>query len=389
MFQQAAKRRVFIRGLDLHKVNNDAHCTLESMAAKTVSNALLDAQMARKEIGCVVVGNMLSPILQKQSQLASLVCQAADLELKDSMTLDAACGSGGSALRAGVMAILSGLHDNVLVVGIEQMKHPSRSELTSALAQASDWKLEGSQGATFVSLNDLLHTLYVERYGQNVNPDDFFYFSQNAHSNAMTSAHALLAGKPLNLDAYLSSKRLGDNVRLMDACPTANGCAALVLSSQGVRGEHPVVLGSDCRTELLSISKRKDPLVLRGVQESVNTVFAQAGITAQQVDVFEAHDAYSIMSALSLESTFVAPGEALRFAKSGAIKLDGQLPMSTFGGLKARGHPVGASGVYQIGELCLQLRGQAGKNQVKHAKIGLTSSFGGAATTVITHAIGL
>jgi acetyl-CoA C-acetyltransferase len=113
-----ASRRVFIKGVDLHKVNNDIHCTLEGMAAQTINSALLDAQVMRKDVGAVFVGNMLSPILQKQSQLASLVCQAADLDLKDSFTLDAACGSGGSAFRAGLMAIMSGFHDTVLVVGL-------------------------------------------------------------------------------------------------------------------------------------------------------------------------------------------------------------------------------------------------------------------------------
>jgi acetyl-CoA C-acetyltransferase len=379
--------RLFLRGQHMLKVNNDIHSTLEVMSREVISKALDNANVSRDEVTACFVGNMLSGVLQKQSQLASFVCQSAGLRLKDSMTVDSACGSGQAALRLGIMALLSGFHETVVVVGIEYMKHPSREELTKALAQASDWNQEGAKGATFVGLNDLLHDLYIKTY-PSINPDDFYLFSQNAHRNAVTSEHALLR-KPVSLEEYSTSKLLGKRVRLFDACPTANGCAAIVLSTKGVRGQDPIILGSDCKTDYIALNKRANPLKFCAVEESVKTVFKQAQIKAEDISVFEAHDAYSIMGALSLESTFCAPGEGIAFAKAGNIGLSGQLPMSTFGGLKARGHPVGASGVYQICELMLQVTGKAGKNQVKDAKIGLTSSFGGAATTVTTHVVGI
>lgn len=325
---------------------------------------------------------------RENGSAASLVAQSAGLRLKDTLTIDTACGSGGSVLRQGMMALLSGMHDTVVLVGVEYMKHPSRDELTKALAQASDWEREGSRGATFVGLNDMLHVHYCNRYANSLDPDDFFYFSKNAHANAVTSKHALLR-KPVSFDEYKSSKLLGERVRLFDACPTANGCAAIVLSVHGTRGQDPVVLGSDCKTDFLTLDKRPDPLRFLAVEQSVRQALKQANCSVDDVSVFEAHDAYSIMGALSLESTFVLPGEGVRFAKSGEIGLNGSLPMSTFGGLKARGHPVGASGLYQIGELMMQLKQEAGMNQVKNAKVGLTSSFGGAATTVTTHVIGI
>jgi len=393
-FATAATRpRAFLLGQAMLPVNNDAKHTLETMSRDTIPQALADAGVTKDDVTAVFVGNMISPILQKQSQLASFVCQSAGLRLKDSMTIDSACGSGGAALRLGMMAVLSGLHETVLCVGIEQMKHPSREELTRALAQASDWHVEGAKGATFVGLNDKLHSEYCRRYSKTIDPDDFYYFSANAHKNAITARHALLR-KPCTVEEYKHSKLLGERVRLYDACPTANGCAAVVLSSKGVRGQHPVVLGTDCKTEFISLAMRKDLLEFSAVQQSVKEAMRQAHITPQDVDVFEAHDAYSIMAALSLESTFCAPGQGLAYAKSGAIGLEGELPMSTFGGLKARGHPVGASGIYQIAEIMLQLKGEAGENQVKKksgkgVKYALTSSFGGAATTVTSHVIGI
>ena len=381
------QRRIFIRGQHLFKVNNETNHTLESMASETIVNAMRDAKVQPGEVSAVIVGNMLSGVLQKQSQLASLITQASGLQLAETFTIDTACGSGGSAFRAGCLAVLSGLHDTVIVAGVEEMKSAPRDDLTKALAQASHWKEEGAKGATFVGLNDLLHVLYCEQYPQ-VDPMDFYYFSATAHKNALTADHALLK-KQVSLEDYSNSRLLGKRVRLFDACPTANGCAAIVLSSKGVLGQDPVVLGSDCKTDILTINKRKEPLRLRAVEESVKTAFKQAQIKAEDVSIFEAHDAYSIMAVLSLESTFCAPGKGLEFAKAGHIELNGQLPMSTFGGLKARGHPVGASGIYQIGELALQLKGLAGPNQVKNPKYGLTSSFGGAATTVTSHVLGI
>lgn len=338
------QRRVFIRGQALLPINNDTSMTIASMSRDVIPKALENANVTKEDVTLVVTGNMLSGVLQKQSQVASCVAQSGDLHLKDTFTVDTACGSGGSAFRAALMAILSGLHDTALVVGIEQMKHPSREELTRALAQASDWEQEGSQGATFVGLNDTLHDLYCQTYNVSDDDDGFFRFSENAHANAVTCEHALLR-KPVSLAQYMESKRIGQHrVRLYDACPTANGCAALVLSTKGTLGTDPVVLGSDCRTDYIHLQNRGSGLLdMHAYQDSMKNLFKQASITPEDVSLFEAHDAYSIMACLSLENVFCNPGEGLRFAKQGHMKLQGQLPMSTFGGLKARGHPVGVS----------------------------------------------
>ena len=170
------QRRIFIRGQHLFKVNNEANHSLESMASETIVNAMRDAKVQPEEVSAVIVGNMLSGVLQKQSQLASLITEASGLQLAETFTIDTACGSGGSAFRAGCLAVLSGLHDTVIVAGVEEMKSAPRDELTKALAQASHWKEEGAKGATFVGLNDLLHVLYCEQYPQ-VDPLDFYYFS--------------------------------------------------------------------------------------------------------------------------------------------------------------------------------------------------------------------
>lgn len=183
--------------------------------------------------------------------------------------------------------------------------------------------------------------------------------------------------------------QLGESVRLLDACPVSNGCAGVILSGAGVKGQDAVLVGNDSRVDNIDLSKRPDLLEMEALRLSFETCLQQANICRDDIDIYEVHDAYSIMAAASLEVCgFVQPGESLRFARGGGVSLHGELPVSTFGGLKARGHPVGASGLYQICEAVRQLKGEAGLNQVRKSnalpKYVLSSAFGGAATTVIT-----
>jgi len=388
---------VFIRGESLVPVTREPGSLdqLVEMSGKVINDLISQSGVAVEDVSMLIVGNMLSPILQRQSQLASYIASKSNLVHGnrgggtgiDTLTLDAACGSGGQALRAGLMAILSGFHENVIVLGVESMIDQDKNLVTRGLAQASDWKEEGGKGATFVSLNDSMMTAYIETYQNSIDPDDFYYFSKNAHKNALTASHSVMK-KDIDINDYKSSMLLGKNVKLYDACPTCNGCAGVLLSRKGVIGQDPIVSGSDSRIDNIHLKSRENLLAMEALKTSVDSALAQAEITRDQVSIYEAHDAYSIMAALSLEVCgFVAPGGALKFAKNGNIGLGSQLPISTFGGLKARGHPVGASGVYQIVEAVTQLKGSAGENQVKNVKNVLCSSFGGAATTVASNVL--
>jgi acetyl-CoA C-acetyltransferase len=309
----------------------------------------------------------------------------------EAFTIEAACASGGAAARMGFLTVAGAAHDVVVVCGVERMSHVDRDTVTRALATAADWQLEGARGESFLSLNAELMRRYIATYG--VRAEDFAPFAINAHKNALTNPAALLR-KEIDLESYLESRLVASPLRLFDASPICNGAAAIVLAAADIRtrprGERPAVRigASAAATTSLALERRSDPLRLEAVAASTVKSLMQAGIGHDDVDFFELHDAYTIMSALSLESAgFAAPGSATRLAAEGQLGPDGWLPIATMGGLKARGHPVGATGIYQLGEAYLQLTGLAGANQLEAPEHGLVQNIGGTGATVVTHVL--
>lgn len=336
-------------------------------------------------------GNMLSGILSEQQQVSAMVANAAGLHGVEALTIEAACGSGGSAMHVAVMAVASGMHDCVICYGVEKMGHSEFQRTTKGLATASDWQKEGAKGETFVTLNARLMKAYMEAYG--VEAKDFAPFSLIAHKNAMTNPNALFH-KDVDLETYLNSKVISDPVRLYDASPICDGSAAVILANKEVAAQARAkgiptvrVRASSIAIDNVAIEDRETPLVPSGVVASSQRAYKQAGLGPEDMDIFELHDAYTIMSILSLEgSGFAKPGEGWKLGQDDTLTLNGRLPIATFGGLKSRGHPVGATGVYQIAETYLQLTDQAGKNQVQNnPKAALIQNVGGTAATVATH----
>jgi len=285
--------------------------------------------------------------------------------------------------------VAGGAHDVVVVCGMERMSHVSREETTCALATAADYLVEGSVGESFLSLNAQLMALYMDRY--DLEPVDFAPFAIAAHQNALANPNALLH-KPLDTETYLASRIVSDPLRLMDAPPICDGAAAVVVCSDAVartlgRGVDRVrVRASAVGTDSLALANRRDPLVLDGARASSARAFDQAGVGPSDIDLFELHDAYTVISALSLEAAgFARPGEGTRLAAEGRIARDGDLPIATMGGLKARGHPVGATGAYQLAEAYLQLTERAGESQVPDAGLAMVQNIGGTGAMVVTH----
>lgn len=385
----AVASKKYAVGQGIVKVTRKKGATLRDMGAEAIQKALADAGVDKKEVSALFVGNMMSGMLSDQQHLGPFLATAAGLGSVDTMTTEACCGAGGAALRMAYTALQSGMHDTVVVAGVEQMTHMDREKITKSLATASDWDLEGSRGASFASLNAKLMKLYIETYG--IDRSKFAPFALTAHSNALTSEHATLR-KPQSEADYESSAILSDPVRILDASPTCDGAAAVVLTTRkdiasNVSGRRQVVLaGSGAGSDILAVDHRPEPLKLRAVEKSTEEALKRAGITQGNVDIFELHDAYSIMACLCLESAgFAMPGEGTSFAQDGHLSLRGLLPIATFGGLKARGHPVGATGVYQAAEMVVQLRGEAGANQVKGAEVAVSQNVGGAGSSVFTH----
>lgn len=382
------KNGVYITGIGQLKIEKESKFSIREMGAKAVLLAMKDAGV--EKIDAIFLGNMLSGILSNQQQLGPLVAAEAGLKGVESVTIEAACGSGGAALRTGFMAIMSGLCDTVVVCGLEKMSHEDKNFITHSIATASDWETEGGKGETFVTLNSKLMKMYIDKY--KISPDSFGMFSVNSHKNANNNPFALFH-KEISLNQYLNSKYITDTLRLFDASPICDGAAALVLSkyAPSSKGKVPQVkiTGSGSSTEYVGINNRKDVLAAEGIQRSGQRAYKMASIKPKDVDFFELHDAYSIISTLSLEAMgFANQGEGWKLAEKGDIFLDGKLPVSTFGGLKGRGHAIGASGIYQAVEAYLQLTEKALHNQIKkEAKVGLIQSIGGTASTTITHVL--
>ena len=341
-------------------------------------------------VDSVFFGNMLSGAVNNQLHLGSYLGDWLGARHTEGIHVESACSSGASAFRQALMAVASGDVDTAIAVGAEKMTDSPAEEITAELATAADSEYERDMGVTFTAMNAMLMRRYMSEYGWN--RENFANFSVNAHANAVHNPNARFR-KAISRETYLRAEMVNDPVSVMDAPPVVDGAAAvLIVPWDHVRGQLGVVriLGSGAATDTAALHSRKDPLWLSAVEKSAKQAYAQAGVSPQDIDLFEAHDAFTIISALSLEGCgFAERGKGPELAENGEIMLKGRIPISTRGGLKARGHPVGATGLYQIVEAVQQLRGICGEGQVENAKIAMTQSIGGLGTNVITNIFSL
>lgn len=376
-------RDVVIIGIGQTRVEEHWGKSLRHLGHDAIMAAMADAGIEQAD--ALYVGNMLAGELGGQEHVGALLADFVGLRGIEAMKVEAACASGAAALRVGLMAVASGLHDLVLVCGVEKMTDALSQQVTAGLATAADQEYEVSQGISFVGLNALLMRRYM--YEFNVKHDQFAGFTVNAHKNGANNPMAMFQS-PIKPETYVRAGMIADPINLMDSSPVCDGAACVVLApADRYRSRAKAhILASAVAIDSLAIHDRRDPLSLDAVQISSQKAYAQARLTPADIKVFEAHDAFSIMAALSLEAAGFAPrGAGVHMANDGEIGIHGRIPISTMGGLKARGHPVGATGVYQIVEVVQQLTGQAGKNQVPGATIGMAQNIGGSGATVITH----
>jgi acetyl-CoA C-acetyltransferase len=386
-------RSVSIVGIGQSPVGEHWDLSVRHIAYNAVGAAMRDANIDRAD--ALYVGNMLSGRLLDQEHLATLIADFSGLRGIEAAKIEAACASGGAALRIGYMAVASGLHDVVIVAGVEKMTDTPSGSTTAGLATAADAEYESAHGITFVGLNALLMQRYMYEY--DVPMDAFAGFSINAHRNGANNPNAMFR-RPIDLKTYLNASMIATPINVMDSSPVCDGAAAVVLvatdrAADFTTGHHRgavQILASSSANDTLAIHDRKDPLFLEAAYISSQKAYVQSGITPAGIDFFEVHDAFTIMSALSLEATgFANRGEGWRMAHDEEIGIGGRLPISTMGGLKSRGHPVGATGIYQVVEAVQQLTGEAGANQVQNARIGMTQNIGGSGATIITHILGV
>jgi acetyl-CoA C-acetyltransferase len=331
------------------------------------------------------VGNMLSAIANGQNQLGTFFADWIGLWKQEAVKIEAACGSGAAAFRAGLMAVASGDIDSALVVGVEKMTDKAGHDVTAALATAADADYEVEQGISFVGINALVMRRYMHEFGWK--HQDFAPFSINSHANAMHNPYARLHDK-ISVEKFEKSSMVSTPINLLDASPIGDGAAAMVIvpAERLLRTPRILVTASAAATDTIAVHSRKDPLFLQAAYTSSKRAYEMAGITPAEIDLFELHDAFSIMAALSLEASgFAERGQGVRLALDNEISITGSVPICTRGGLKARGHPVGATGIYQLVEVCQQLRGECGKTQIDGANIGMAQNIGGSGATILTH----
>lgn len=381
---------VVIAGIGQVPVSEHWGTPLRSLAAEAVLAALADSARLKPDV--MYIANALAVPASRQANLGSLLTDNVGLRGVEGVTVEAADASGGAALRAGLIAVLSGAVDTALVVGVEKWTDVIGPESESMLSQMLDADFEAAQGLTPLSLAGLLFHRYLEEY--EVDHKAFAGFPQVAHANGATNPNAMFRS-PMRDGAYERAAEAAEVLNLFDVAPYADGAAAVMLTRadnlpKGWDKPQVRIIGSSLVTDTLSIHDRATPLVWDAARLSVERACRRAGILPKDVDFFEYHDATSLHAAISLETAgFASQGQGWMLAKPEVIGLQGTLPVATFGGLKARGNPLGATGVYQTVEATLQLRGEAAKNQVQDARIGMVQSLGGMAATAVTHILSL
>ncbi len=375
-------RSVSVVGIGQIPVKKHYEIDLVQMGARATRLAMDDAGV--EQVDALYVGNMMADELQNQKHLGALIADAAGLVGVEALEAGAASAAGAAALRLGYLAVASGDLDLVAVLGVEKM---SEGAAVPALSKALDGKLEVPIGATMISRNAELMQMYMQAY--DVPEDAFVNFAVNAHNNGRHNPNALFR-KRVSARKVRNSRVVSGPLRLYDASPLCDGAAAVILApTEQARAfsQHPVkMLSCTVATDHFRIEDRPNPLWLQAAENSAREAMLRANVHLNDIDIFEVHDAFSIMATLQLEAAgFAEPGEGWKLAADKAIYRRGKVPIATMGGLKARGHPIGATALYQTCEIVLQLTGRAGKNQVKKADVAIMQSVGGAAATMLTH----
>ena len=379
-------RQVAILGIGQTKIDEHWELSLREIGGNAAFAALQDSGV--DQVDALFVGNMLSPLVSGQNQLGTFFSDWIGLWHQESVKVEAACASGAAALRAGLMAVAAGDIESALVVGVEKMTDKAGHDVTAALATAADADYEVEQGVSFVGINALVMRRYMHEYGWQ--HADFAPFSINAHANALHNPFARLHQK-ISVDQFEKSAMVATPINLLDASPIGDGAAAVVIvpaeKVASLNGKPRVIVaGSASATDSIAVHSRKDPLFLSAAYHSVKRAYDMANVRPEDIDVFELHDAFSIMTALSLEACgFAERGQGVRLGLDNEICPTGRVPVCTRGGLKARGHPVGATGMYQIVEVVQQLRGECNGTQVDGARIGMAQNIGGSGATILTH----
>jgi len=364
--------------------------SLLDLLAESQIKALQNAQINPNSIDAIFTGNMCGESLNGQQNLGAAAADILNLTIP-STRIEAACASGGLALHAGISAIQSGMADVVLVNGVEKMTDSNPYDVTSSLMTAASSELEQFVGASFPALFALIARMYMHEF--KLSNEALAQVSVKNHSNGTLNPIAHIK-KCITIQDVLNSPKVADPLTLLDCSPMSDGAASIVLASETFvkkvqkNLKHPPVFitASTIVSDTLALSERESLLECKASRLAAQQAYEMAGIKPQDINLAEVHDAFSISELLALEDLGFCPkGQAADFTSSGKTSLNGSLPINTSGGLKSRGHPVGATGIAQVVEIVSQLRNECQARQIKNAKIGLTHNMGGIGSSVAVH----
>ena len=382
-------RSVSIIGVGCTKFGERWDVSLRDMIAEAGVMAIEDAEITGEQIDALYVGNMSGGRFIEQEHIGALIADCAGLSRLHvpSTRVEAACASGGLALRQAVLAVASGYSDIVIAAGVEKMTDVSTGTAADALASAADREWECFFGATFPALYAMIAKLHMRRYG--TTNDQMAQVAVKNHHHACMNPIAQYHME-ITTDDVLKSPMVADPLHILDCSPISDGAAALVLAPTEMArrfSEEPIkIVGSAQASDTLALHDRRDLTTLDATVHAGRAAFTQAGIEPRAVDVAEVHDCFTIAEILAIEDLgFVEKGQGGKATEEGMTALGGSLPINTSGGLKACGHPVGATGIKQAYEIVLQLRGKAGKRQVDEAEVGLAHNVGGSGGTALVH----
>ncbi|MBS7620419.1 thiolase domain-containing protein [Candidatus Bathyarchaeota archaeon] len=366
-------RRVAVAGIGLTPISEHWDKSLVDLAVESSCRAIDDS--GSLNFDTLYVANVGSAFIQRQQNLGSMISDALGIKGINSLSIEASSASGGFAFNEAVRAVASGVSDSVLVIGVEKMSDALPEEVASTLAMSEDQEYIAYTGITNFGLNALIHRFYMECYG--VTASDIAMFAVRCHEHAEGCNHAQYPFK-ISVDRVLTSPMESDPIHALECSGIGDGAAAVILKPFEGKDREVEVLATATSTDIFHLTQRRDITTLNAVCSAAEKAFRTAGISRKEVDLLELHDDSTIMGVLSLEDLgFAEKGKGSTLVVSGVTSRTGELPTNTFGGLKARGNPIGATGIYQISELVMQLRGEAGKCQIENARVGLAENLGG------------
>ncbi|MEM0438147.1 MAG: thiolase domain-containing protein [Candidatus Micrarchaeia archaeon] len=380
-------RRVAVVGVGMSKFGELWEKNLRDLVVEAGIAAIRDANIEGTEIQALYGGTMASGRLIGQEHIAALIVDSMGLNPIPATRVEGACASGGLAFRNAYFAIASGAYNCVVVGGVEKMTDASTAETVTALGGAGDQEWELLQGATFPGLYALMARKHMEKYG--TSEEMLAAAAVKNHANAVHNKYAQFRNL-ITIDDVIKSKKVADPLKVLDCSPITDGAAAVILMDLETAKQHTdnyvEVVASAQASDTVALHDRESLTEIRATQIAARQAYKQAGIAPKDIDVAEVHDCFTIAEIMAVEDLgFFEKGKGGPATLNGETAVGGTIPINTSGGLKACGHPVGATGVKQVVEITWQLRGQAEGRQVAGAEIGLTHNVGGSGATCVVH----